>query len=485
MPDVRLRLCHPQVPGLIVSRRLTGVQHGRYVHERMRNTDPLEAMVIATRSPLPQIGWLLAREIRENELDRLGVIEECVPAEEYEDEPDPERPTSRMVMWNQVSGHELQFDMTADEMLEWQKLRRDGVNQYEALLRVMHQNEGVRKRIELHQREAERYLREGRAGGISIVARPRVETRVVPVAEEEEMSSSSTSTSTVATTNAKPTEAELFKSAAALVKELVSSQAFKDFALLTIQFAKVHIGSAEWASAGTVGIKVPQFDKTGAAAKPVEAGKLGSLAHALAVVQALPLPKKIKDAIASATGLGRVPTTPDALSAARSLVQSQLVKKPGSPLSAPASASPVAASPPVVEQVAEQQAVAAAVGKKRKSADRTPAQSPVEASSPEKKAASPKKRVKTCTDVLQAGDVQVNRIVVDANGKITEASSVTTKASPKVRKTPSASGPKRSTASVTSVGGSEAVATQLAAGLVGASSASGGDDWSHLDAMQC
>jgi len=382
---------------------------------------------------------------------------------------EPERPMSRMVMWNQVSGHELQFDMTADEMLQWQRLRKDGVNQYEALLRVMHQNEGVRKRIELHQREAERYLREGRhAGGISIVARPRVETRVVPVAEEEEMSSSSSTTTSVTTT--KPTEAELFKSAAALVKELVSSQAFKDFAALTIQFAKVHLTTS---AVEPVSIKVPQVDKTGAAAKPVEAGKLGSLAHALAVVQALPLPKKIKDAIASATGLGRVPTTPDALSAARSLVQSQLVKKPGSPLSAPASASPVAASPPVVEQ----QAVAAAVGKKRKSVDRTPVQSPVEASSPEKKAASPKKRAKVAVDADMAQSMKLNDEIEAAMEKSAAKAKA---ASPKVRKTPSG-GPKRPTASVTSVGGSEAVATALAAGLVGAS---GGDDWSHLDAME-
>ena len=476
MPDVTLRLCHPKVPFVIVEFPLTA-RGASQVKMNLSEGLDIVAALWRERIGLQSRGLTtLVTEVVKN-----GHKLEDIVVEFREEDEQPERSTSRMVMWNQVSGHELCFDMTADEMLEWQRLRKAGVNQYEALLRVMHQNEGVRKRIELHQREAERYLREGRhAGGISIVARPRVETRVVPVAEEEMSSSISSTTTSVTTT--KPTEAELFKSAAALVKELVSSQAFKDFALLTIQFAKVHLTAS---AVEPVSIKVPQVDKTGAAAKPVEAGKLGSLAHALAVVQALPLPKKVKDAIASATGLGRVPTTPDALSAARSLVQSQLVKKPGSPLSAPASASPVAASPPVVEQVAEQQAVAAAVGKKRKSVDRAPVQSPVADASPEKKAASPKKRVKTCTDVLQAGDVQVNCIVVDANGKITEASSVTTKASPKVRKTPSG-GPKRSTAtSVTSVGGSEAVATQLAAGLVGASSASGGDDWSHLDAMQC
>lgn len=480
MPDVTLRLCHPDVPFVLPQIPLTNLEAARVQHHMMVGDDVVTAL---WRANVPTASVPLLRMLLLEMKNGGHPIKEIITEfrSEVELEPEPERPTSRMVMWNQVSGHELQFDMTADEMLQWQRLRRGGMNQYEALLHVMHRNEGVRKRIELHQKEAENYLREGRAGGISIVARPRVETRVVPVAEEEMSSSSSSTTTSVAA--AKPTEAELFKSAAALVKELVSSQAFKDFAALTIQFAKVHV-----AEVAAVSIKVPQVDKTGAAAKPVEAGKLGSLAHALAVVQALPLPKKIKDAIASATGLGRVPTTPDALSAARSLVQSQLVKKPGSPLSAPASASPVAASPPVVEQVAEQQAVAAAVGKKRKSVDRTPAQSPVAdaaavASSPEKKAASPKKRVKTCTDVLQAGDVQVNRIVVDASGKITEASSVTTKASPKVRKTPSG-GPKRPTASVTSVGGSEAVATQLAAGLVGAAGTSSGDDWSHLDAME-
>lgn len=376
-----------------------------------------------------------------------------------------------MVMFNQVSGHELQFDMTADEMLEWQKLRSSGVNQYEALLRVMHQNEGVRKRIELHQKEAERYLREGGVAGISIVARPRVVRRVPVVAEEEEEMSSSTSTSTSAVTVTKPTEGEVLKSAAAFIKELVSSQAFKDFALLTIQFAKVHLTAS---AVEPVSIKVPQVDKTGAPAKPVEAGKLGSLAHALAVVQALPLPKKVKDAIASATGLGRVPTTPDALSAARSLVQSQLIKKPGSPLSAPASASPVAASPPaVVEQVAEQQAVAASVGKKRKSVDRAPVQSPVAvavAASPEKPAASPKKRQRT--SVTDAGTV-IKTAVKELGEAIQEANK------PKVRKS---AGPK--SARVMSVGGSEAVATALAAGLVGAAGSSD-DDWKHLDAMEC
>lgn len=473
MPDVTLRLCHPKVPFIIPRIPLTRKQAAHVQKYMLIGDDVITAL---WRANVPTAFEPMLRMLVLEMKSDGHPLKEMVVEFREEDRPEPERPTSRMVMWNQVSGHELCFDMTADEMLEWQRLRKAGVNQYEALLRVMHQNEGVRKRIELHQKEAERYLREGRAGGISIVARPRVETRVVPVAEEEEMSSSSSTTTSVTTT--KPTEAELFKSAAALVKELVSSQAFKDFAALTIQFAKVHIGSAEWASAGTVGIKVPQFDKTGAAAKPVEVGKLGSLAHALAVVQALPLPKKIKDAIASATGLGRVPTTPDALSAARSLVQSQLVKKPGSPLSAPASASPVAASPPVVEQVAEQQAVAAAVGKKRKSADRTPAQSPVgaAASSPEKPAAaaSPKKRAPKVAKTVDEATVASGVIVQNAEK---------TAASPKVRKTPSASGPKR-TASVTSVGGSEAVAIQLAAGLVGAAGASGGDDWSHLDAME-
>lgn len=474
MPDVRLRLLHPKVPGLIVSKQLTGVQHGIYVAERMRNTAPLEAMLIATRTPLSQTAWLLMKEIKDSGLNPHQLIEECNPVEDEEQSPQPERPLSRMVMWNQVSGHELQFDMTADEMLEWQKLRREGVTQYEALLRVMHQNEGVRKRIELHQREAERYLREGGVAGVSIVARPRVVRRVPVVAEEEEEMSSSSTSTTSAVTVTKPTEGEVLKSAAAFVKELVGSQAFKDFALLTIQFAKVHLTAS---AVEPVSIKVPQVDKTGAPAKPVEAGKLGSLAHALAVVQALPLPKKVKDAIASATGLGRVPTTPDALSAARSLVQSQLIKKPGSPLSAPASASPVAASPPaVVEQVAEQQAVAASVGKKRKSVDRTPVQSPVPAAaspvatSPEKKAASPKKRQKTESPKPP---------VEPAPG--TDAFPIPlSKPSPKVRKT-SSGGPK--SARVTSVGGSEAVATALAAGLVGAGSSD--DDWKHLDAMEC
>jgi len=390
--------------------------------------------------------------------------------EDPEPEPEPERPYSRMVMHNDLTGTELVFDMTADEMSRWQNLRASGVNQYEALLTALKHNEPVRERIRQHQRDAAEYLKQAARDRNSIVARPRGERRVVPVTVDAEEDMSSTSTSTAV---AKPTEAELLKKAAACVKEVVASQAFKDFAALTLQFAKVHFGSSEKATADAVSIKVPQVDKTGAPAKPVEAGKLGSLAHALALIQALPLPKALKQRIADATSVGRVPTTPDALSAARSLVQSQLVKKPGSPLAAAAAGSPsppaAAASPSVVEQVAEQQAVAAAVGKKRKTVDRTPAQSPVAAAAttPEKPASSPKKRAKV--EVVNAEFAAIVNDAVQAAAKAKKA------ASPKVRKSASAG------ASVTSVGGSSDVATELAAGLVGASGAN--SDWDHLEAM--
>ncbi len=466
MPGGKLILLHPKVPFLIAHVPIT-LEKAAKVRKYLDMSDDIVTALWranVSTNDVPMLRMILL------EMRSGGHSVKDMVAEYREDpEPEPERPLSRMVMWNQVSGHELQFDMTADEMLEWQRLRKDGVNQYEALLRVMHKNEGVRKRIALHQKEAERYLREGGARADSIVARPRGETRVVPI-EEEDSSMSSSSTSTAVAAASKPTEAELLKSAVAFLKELAASQAFKDFAALTVQFAKVHLTSA----LEPVPIRVPQVDKAGAPAKPVEVGKLGTLAHALAVVQALPLPKKVKELIANATSSGRTPTTPDALSAARTIVQSQLVKKPGSLLSATnspaAPTSPPVAAAAVVEQVAQQQAVAASVGKKRKSVDRTPVQSPVAvATTPEKPASSPKKRTKVVVDADMAASVKLNDEIEAAMAK---------KPSPKVRKVPSV----QKKASVTSVGGSADVATELAAGLVGASGANGGD-WDHLEAM--
>ena len=463
MPALRVTVGHPCIKGIAAQvLDATAADKYRILIER-GSTVAYSLFMAAGYNEHVQKFMTVAQRCDGNTSGVFATIEE-IPEKQP---PEPERPLSRMVMWNQVSGHELQFDMTADEMLEWQRLRTGGMNQYEALLRVMHKNEGVRKRIALHQKEAERYLREGGARADSIVARPRGETRVVPI-EEEDSSMSSSSTSTAVAAASKPTEAELLKSAVAFLKELAASQAFKDFAALTVQFAKVHLTSA----LEPVSIRVPQVDKAGAPAKPVEVGKLGTLAHALAVVQALPLPKKVKELIANATSSGRAPTTPDALSAARTIVQSQLVKKPGSPLSATnspaAPTSPPVAAAAVVEQVAQQQAVAASVGKKRKSVDRTPVQSPVAvATTPEKPASSPKKRTKVVVDADMAASVKLNDEIEAAMAK---------KPSPKVRKVPSV----QKKASVTSVGGSADVATQLAASLVGA----GGDDWSHLDATQ-
>lgn len=468
MPALRVTVGHPCIKGIAAQvLDATAADKYRILIER-GSTVAYSLFMAAGYNEHVQKFMTVAQRCDGNTSGVFATIEE-IPEKQP---PEPERPLSRMVMWNQVSGHELQFDMTADEMLEWQRLRKDGVNQYEALLRVMHKNEGVRKRIALHQKEAERYLREGGARADSIVARPRGETRVVPI-EEDSSSMSSSSTGTAVAAASKPTEAELLKSAVAFLKELAASQAFKDFAALTVQFAKVHLTSA----LEPVPIRVPQVDKAGAPAKPVEVGKLGTLAHALAVVQALPLPKKVKELIANATSSGRTPTTPDALSAARTIVQSQLVKKPGSPLSATnspaAPTSPPVAAAAVVEQVAQQQAVAASVGKKRKSVDRAPVQSPVAqaaATTPEKPASSPKKRTKVVVDADMAASMKLNDEIEAA---------MTKKPSPKVRKVPSV----QKKASVTSVGGSADVATQLAASLVGAGG-SGGDDWSHLDATQ-
>lgn len=464
MPGATLRLVHPCIPGLIATQDLSGTEYERYKEYRSDGHLPIKAL-----SQVTLFSDSVVRLIQDTARGKMDVRH--VVCDVHELPPDPESRTSRMIMHNDLTGTELVFDMTADEMSRWQNLRASGVNQYEALLTALKHNEPVRERIRQHQRDAAEYLKQAARDRNSIVARPRGERRVVPVTvEEEDMSSTSTSTSTAV---AKPSEMELLKKAAACVKEVVASQAFKDFAALTLQFAKVHFGSSEKATADSVSIKVPQVDKTGAPAKPVEAGKLGSLAHALALIQALPLPKALKQRIADATSVGRVPTTPDALSAARSLVQSQLVKKPGSPLAAAAAGSPsppaAAASPSVVEQVAEQQAVAAAVGKKRKTVDRTPAQSPVAAvaTTPEKPASSPKKRAKVVDADLAINDEIERNVAPKATAKKA--------ASPKVRKSASAG------ASVTSVGGSSDVATELAAGLVGA--ASGDNEWDHLEAM--
>lgn len=452
-------LSHPWMKG-DAEQVLSDMQAAKYKTLVDRGNTPAYALFIAAPYTKEVEAFLSAvTMLQEHTRDVRGEIVDLDP---------PVSPTSRMVMHNDLTGTELVFDMTADEMSRWQNLRSSGVNQYQALLVVMRGNKDVMQRIADHQRDAAEYLKQAARDRNSIVARPRGERRVVPVTVDM---SSTTSTAVANTT--KPTEMELLKKAAACVKEVVASQAFKDFAALTLQFAKVHFGAADKAAADAVSIKVPQVDKTGAPAKPVEAGKLGSLAHALALIQALPLPKALKQRIADATSVGRVPTTPDALSAARSLVQSQLVKRPGSPLSAASSPSPPAAgaaSPSVVEQVAEQKAVAASVGKKRKSVDRAPVQSPVAAAaaSPEKPAASPKKRAK----VVDA-DLAVSMAINDDIER--NVAPKKKSASPKVRKSASAG------ASVTSVGGSSDVATELAAGLVGASGAN--SDWDHLEAM--